>query len=201
MLKRILPILLAATVLLTACGPKAVPTMSAADVQGTAVSAAWTMVAATQQAIPTATAIPPTETPSPTPLATFTQPPLPTSNLPTPLPVTPTQSTSGDPCNAPVAGDAAGPKVNIRIVNKSKGSMNVSLGLAKTEFGECGYYGFSIAKGSAITPDVLAGCYFVYAWVTEPKQSNSFGKDIGCIKGEDKITIEISGDNMKVIYP
>ena len=55
MLKKILPILIALVVLLTACAPQAAPTMSPADVQGTAVAAAWTMVAATQAAIPTNT--------------------------------------------------------------------------------------------------------------------------------------------------
>ena len=76
MLKKILPILLALTILLTACAPQGTPTMAPADVQNTAVAAAWTMVAMTQAAIPTATPLPPTETPSPTPLPTFTAEPL-----------------------------------------------------------------------------------------------------------------------------
>ncbi len=76
MLKKILPILLALTVLLTACGSQGTPTMAPADVEGTAVAAAWTVVAMTQAAIPTATQLPPTETPSPTPLPTFTAEPL-----------------------------------------------------------------------------------------------------------------------------
>jgi len=46
MIKKILPILLALSVLLTACGAKGTPTMAPADVEGTAVSSAWTMVAA-----------------------------------------------------------------------------------------------------------------------------------------------------------
>ena len=62
--------------MLSACGPEPEPTMSAADVQGTAVAAAWTMVAETQAAIPTATPIPPTETPLPTALPTNTIAPL-----------------------------------------------------------------------------------------------------------------------------
>jgi hypothetical protein len=61
---------------LTACGPAPEPTMSPADVQGTAMAAAMTMVAETQAAIPTATSIPPTEPPTATPFPTNTVPPL-----------------------------------------------------------------------------------------------------------------------------
>lgn len=201
MLKRILPILLAATVLLTACGPQAAPTMSAADVQGTAVSAAWTMVAATQQAIPTATAIPPTETPSPTPLATFTQPPLPTSNLPT-IAVTPTSAVSGDPCNAPISGSAAGPTVLVRIVNKNKAQFNGSMGLSQvTPFGECGIYGISLSPSGSQNMNVLVGCYWLAGWVNDPKHPSTVSGRGFCVNGEDKITIELSADSYKVIYP
>ena len=82
-MKKILIIFLASIFLLSACGPEPEPTMSAEDVQGTAEAAAWTMVAETQAAIPTATPIPPTITSSPTsiiptstiaPLASPTQP-------------------------------------------------------------------------------------------------------------------------------
>ncbi|HLA86949.1 MAG TPA: hypothetical protein VJL10_02910, partial [Anaerolineales bacterium] len=64
MLKKLLPVLLAITILLTACGPQGTPTLAPAEVEGTAVAAAWTIVAMTQLAIPTATPVPPTETPS-----------------------------------------------------------------------------------------------------------------------------------------
>ena len=47
-----------------ACAPQAAPTMDAAAVQATAVAAAFTMVAQTQAAIPTATPLPPTEIPT-----------------------------------------------------------------------------------------------------------------------------------------
>ena len=54
-MKKLLTIMLASILLLSACGPEPEPTMSAEEVQGTAVAAAWTMVAETQAAIPTAT--------------------------------------------------------------------------------------------------------------------------------------------------
>src|SRR5258706_15806878 len=72
MFKRTYPVLLGLALLLAACGPQGTPTMAAVNVQNTAGAAAWTMVAATQQAIPTATPLPPTGTPSPTPPPTFT---------------------------------------------------------------------------------------------------------------------------------
>ena len=134
-------------VALAACGPTPAPTMNPADTQGTAVAAAWTVVAMTQAAIPTATPIPPTETPSPTALPTFT--PL----LPPTLEAFPTQPVFvGVPTNPPVAGgptadacqrpissgSTAGPKVKTRIINQSGGSVVLSLYLSKTLFGECG---------------------------------------------------------------
>jgi len=83
-MKKIFIIMLVSIFLLSACGPEPEPTMSAEEVQGTAVAAAWTMVAETQAAIPTATPIPPTETPPPTPIPTNTlaQLILPTSTQP-----------------------------------------------------------------------------------------------------------------------
>jgi hypothetical protein len=58
--------------LASACGPQATPTANPVDIQNTAAAAAFTMVAETQQAIPTATNVPPTEIPSQTPLPSVT---------------------------------------------------------------------------------------------------------------------------------
>src|SRR5262245_51194411 len=63
--------------LVSACAPQAAPTANPFDVQHTAEAGAFTMVAETQAAQPTATPIPATETPSPIP-PTNTPPPLPT---------------------------------------------------------------------------------------------------------------------------
>ena len=75
-MKKLFILTLASILFLSACGTPAEPTISAEEVQGTAVAAAMTMVAQTQAAIPTATPIPPTDTPAPTPLPTNTIPPL-----------------------------------------------------------------------------------------------------------------------------
>lgn len=78
MIKKIIPTLALLAVILSACGGQpAEPTLSPEQVQGTAISAALTMVAMTQAAIPTNTPLPPTEAPSPTPLPTYTPFPSP----------------------------------------------------------------------------------------------------------------------------
>lgn len=171
-------------VVLAACGPAPTPTMSAADIQGTAVAAAWTVVAMTEAAIPTATPVPPTETPSPTPLPTFTPlPPPTTSGFPTQS--APSNSPAGGPtadiCNAPIAKDAAGHKINLNLLNKSDGTATISLYLQKTEFGECGIYSFVLSQGSNLVT-VLEGCYWMGAFITGPKhQSKAFSNGYLCL--------------------
>ena len=163
MLKRILPILLALSVLLTACGAQGTPTMAPADVEGTAVSSAWTMVAATQMAIPTATALPPTETPAPTPLPTFTPPPLldlPTAtlfNLPTPTTVS-----AADDCNHPLNVGEAGETNRMRVENASGGTIAwLSLNLSKNAFGQCGALSWSnIGNGGKFIVDLPKGIWW-----------------------------------------
>src|SRR5271157_2153248 len=65
--------------LLSACSTKAVPTVDPALVQASAVAAASTMLAMTQDAMPTATPIPPTVAATDTPQPTPTIPLLPTN--------------------------------------------------------------------------------------------------------------------------
>lgn len=167
MLQRIIPILLALTVLLTACGPEAPPTMSAADVQGTAVSAAWTVVAMTQQAIPTNT---PTETPSPTPPPTFTLPPPPTLSIPTldPFAVTPTSTPASNPCYMPLNIGEAGPRKRVRIENRSGGKITtISLNLWKPNaHAQCGVLAYyNILNNATQIIELPYGSWYAYAWI------------------------------------
>ena len=165
-MKKILQISLVLAALLSACGPQGTPTMSAADVQGTAVAAAWTMVAMTEAAIPTATPIPPTNTPSPTLPPTDTPLPPPTSSFPTALP---TQNASGtDTCVHPLNMGEAGPKHTTLIKNQSGGTINLSLTLyTPNAFGQCGSISWGgVAKNGSITVGLPAGYWFAYAWVT-----------------------------------
>jgi hypothetical protein len=167
MLKKILPILLALTVLLTACGAQGTPTMAPEDVQNTAVAAAWTVVAMTQAAIPTATQLPPTETPSPTPLPTFTAEPL---IIPTLEPLTLPTNTSApsDPnnCNKPLNLGEAGPTNKMRIENNTGGQINISLNLATNAFGQCGALSYSVPKNGSQVINLPKGSWWAYAWIT-----------------------------------
>jgi hypothetical protein len=177
-----------ASVLLAACGAQATPTMSVADVQSTAVSAALTIVAQTQQAIPTNTPLPPTETPTSTPLPTNTPFELPT------LAVTATNSAAagGDPCATRVLGKPLGKNTTIKIDNQTKQKVAVSLYLNETASkNECGFRYYELAKnGSVVITDLVYGCYNLWAWNLDGKAFNSSG--YGCINNPDKWTFVIT---------
>ena len=72
MREKVLTLSILLALLISACAPKAAPTMNPADVQHTAEAAAFTMVAQTEQSNPTNTPIPPTASASPTLPATLT---------------------------------------------------------------------------------------------------------------------------------
>ncbi|MBE0681418.1 MAG: hypothetical protein IH589_05855 [Anaerolineales bacterium] len=165
MLKKIFPVLAVLAIFITACGPQGTPTLAPAEVEGTAVAAAWTMVAMTQQAIPTNTPVPPTETPSPTPLPTFTPVPLPTNNTPLVIP-TATLASGQDNCLKPLNVAEAGPQSNVRIENDSGGNVTLSLNLATNLFGQCGNLSYTLAKKEKLVISLPKGEYFAYAWIT-----------------------------------
>ena len=199
-MKKLLFMVIATILLISACGPEPEPTMSAEEVQGTAVAAAWTMVAETQAAIPTATPIPPTETPSPTPLPTNTIVPLELPTQPLIVQPTPTTASSKDECDHYLPPDAPGPTAPIKIINETKAAMNVSLYLAKTPFGECGYRGYSIPKFNSIVVDFPQGVIYGYAWILEPINTTVSG---GPWKpnNADKWEIYINENRMKMVGP
>lgn len=158
----IILILLTLTIL-SACGPAPAPTLSAADIQGTAVANAWIAITQTQAAIPTATAtLVPTATF--TPLPTFT--PISIATLP-PL-VIPTETTAADdPCNQPPPIKPNGVTVNVKFVNKSGGHVDLAFGMnSPNDLKECGTYSFSLGQFDEPVVTVLAGCYWGYAWIT-----------------------------------
>ena len=177
-----------AALVMTACGAAPEPTMSPEEVQGTAMSGAMTMVAETQAAIPTATPIPPTETPSPTLLPTNTVPPL---NL-TPatqavgiiqpatqaLGLAPTNtparaSGSNDPCNQPLTswgGESA--QITLKNNTKPKGVVTASL-FFNASFGECGYISAQFDNSTTLT--VPVGVFSAGAFVDGPKDFKIFG--------------------------
>lgn len=164
MLRKILPVLAVIAILLTACGgQQAEPTLSPEEVSGTAVAAAWTIVAETQAAIPTNTPIPPTETPSPTPLPTFTPEPLPTIELASP---TATSKPQGS-CEGPLNVGEAGPQSNIRLENESGGNVTLSLWLGEgaNAFGQCGFLSYYLTKNQKMIVSIPKGNYYAYALI------------------------------------
>jgi len=125
-------LLMAAMILaifLSACNGKPEPTISAADVQVTAVAMAGKIIAQTQAAIPTATSVPPTDTPAPT--ATTAPTLIPTLEVIAPLP---TSTSSSNSCTALTKWD--GPESKVNLNNSTKGTANLSL-CRTSEVGAC----------------------------------------------------------------
>lgn len=169
------------SLLISSCASAgAVPTTNPVDVQNTAVAAAFTMVAATQGAIPTAT-VPPTEAPTLTAIPTETPLPSPTLDLlaatPTQIPTfTPEVSTStsntdgSDPCNKPLT-TWAGPSATLTVTNETKPKGEIVLSLyVVTDLGECGYLN---AYSSSLSGPV--GQYSAGAFVNGKKNFKVFG--------------------------
>ena len=136
---------------LSACGGASEPTLTAADVEGTAVANAWIALTQTQAALPT-------QTPSPIPTETFT--PLPTMTapaliLPTLAPPTLAVATNpaDDPCNLPPPAEPKGLTVKVKFVNKSGGQAALSFGMNfPNKIGECGTYGVKSIHPRWIAP-------------------------------------------------
>ncbi len=182
--------------LVSACAPKAAPTVNPVDIQNTAQAAAYTMAAQTLQAMPTNTPVP-TETPSPIPLPTDTVPPLPTIGtpatlapgviVPTSLPAFTPQSSSGsgnnqDPCNQALT-TWQGPTATFTIVNKTKPKGTIVLGIyVVTEMGQCGNL---VITGSSFTGP--AGQYTAAAFIDGKQDFKAFG------------SFKITGGNWKIV--
>lgn len=172
---------------MSACGPAAAPTLSATEVAGTALNAAYTQLAATQAALPTATAtaIPPTNTPLPTlPPPPTLAPVVATVALPT--------TASQDPCDGVPPAKPKGDTAQVRFVNKSKGQVNLSFGMYKAnEQGECGIYSFALSIYDSPTVTVLAGCYWGYAWVTGKTPSIARTSNAICVDANGSVSVTI----------
>ncbi len=204
-MKRTVPTLLILAVFLIACAPEATPTMSPADVQGTAVAAASTIAAATQQVIPTATPTPTTEPFSPIPSTTFT--PVPTLSLPTPPTITPVVAATGtDTCLHPLNMTEAGPKKRVRIENQSGGtSLNLSLNLYQPNAsGQCGVLSWADKpKNWTEIIEIAPGSWFAYAWITgNGGSSESAGSFVlGNGKSDDLLRLVIKRDVISLVSP
>lgn len=174
----ILTILIVTT--LSACGPAPTPTMSAADIQGTAIANAWAAVTLTQAAMPTPTststptAIPPTETPVPTimvfPTIPLLQPAVTASNPAT------------DPCNDVAPSEPNGATVKVKFVNKSDAPLDLHFGMnSSNALGECGIYYFPLGRYEQPVVTVLAGCYWAYAYIHGNQETNAKNVETLCV--------------------
>jgi hypothetical protein len=164
-----------------------------------------TMVAETQAAIPTATPVPPTNTPEPTFTATNTVAPLDVSTqsleiATQPVAVQATATTSANDCDKPLASAPAGPHSPIKIINQTKAAVNVSLWVDKTDFGECGYRGYSIPKNNSISIQFPQGNIYGYAWILEPVNGTVSGGPWRP-NNTDKWEIYITESGMKMVGP
>ena len=189
---------------LSACGAgqPPVPTMDANSIVNTAQAAAFTMIAQTQAAIPTATF---TEIPTNTPVPTDTPVPLPT--LDTTLSILPTATTASsssgnaNPCYHPIdTSGTGGPNSVLRFKNKTKGLITVFVYLYKPNaFGECGYMGFDVYKGESQTVTSMPRGYFAVTAYTNNRKKTAYGEAI--ISDDHLIDFEVYDDWIKVIYP
>jgi len=193
-------VLVAIAMIVSACGADAPPTVNPVDVQNTAISAAFTMVAQTQAAIPTATLPPPTETPTQTPMATVTPLLLPTLDV-TIAP--PTATAGGDPCATRVLSKPKGKETVIRVWNTTKVAIRVSMYLNETaSHGACGYRSFDISKNNDVVfQDLVQGCYNLWAWSLDAKTKFQVSSDTSCINNGDKWTFEVNTAVIKFVGP
>ena len=168
---------------LSACGPAPTPTMSVADIQGTAVADAWIALTQTQAAMPTAT-----QTPiPPTPTLTFTPPPSPTP-FPTLVPATLPDTSATDPCDEPPPATPKGAVVKVRFLNKTDSTVNLSFGMTKeNDKKECGTYSYTIGRYEEPEVQVLSGCYWGWGWVLDPP-SIAKTPDVLCITDTSSTT-------------
>ncbi len=182
--------------IISACGTAATPppTIDPVDLQNTAAAVAFTMVAQTQAALPTATPPPPTPTATDTPAPTETFLPLPSSE------VTLTSSPGGgsggeDPCiDQVLPATLEGEPVRIRVNNSTEAELSVSVYLQQTTpQSVCGYRSYSLAPGEfMVLNDLVEGCYTLWAW--NPDQEDYFIVTNGtsCIDDSDTWVFDIS---------
>ena len=206
MMKQFLIAVAALALLSSAACAQATPTVDPSQIQASAVAAANTMVALTQAAIPTATDIPasplpsPTELPSPTP---FALPTLDNSSFPTAVGSVPTNlpsgTASGDNCNQPMSMNPTGKKTPLHIINTTKGTVNLSLYLNKTPFGECGFARISpVPKGGSGDYTLPSGTYYACGYANDPKHQSTPCGYVFTTKGPLKLTLYIYADTFKL---
>lgn len=199
----ILTVVLVSTLIISACGAEATPTptVNPVDMQNTIAVAAFTMIAETQAAIPTATPIPPTETFTNTPPPTDTPLPL-TSPGVTFTPVSGGNSGGGDPCiNQVLPATLVGETVKIRIDNSTRATVSLSVYLNQTApQNVCGYRSYTLAPGEFIVlNNLVEGCYTLWAWNPDPEEYFIVTNGTSCIDNSlDSWAFDISTGSIRL---
>ena len=189
--------------ILSACGaggPPATPTINPVDLQSTVAAAAFTVVAETQAAIPTATPPPPTGTFTNTPPPTLTAPPQ-SSSAVTQSPVPAGNSGTGDPCIYQVLpASLQGEPIRMRIDNSTRAEVSVSVYLQQTgPQSVCGYRSYTLAPGEYIVlNDLVEGCYTLWAWDPNPDTYFIVTNGTSCIDSSDNAVFDISTSSLKL---
>jgi len=192
----ILTLALVLTLIVSACGasPQAAPTINPVDLQVTAISAASTIVAETQAAIPAATSIPPTATVTDMPVPTNTFIPLPTEGVALTQGPGGNSNVGDDPCINQVLPDKlTGNPIKIRIDNPTKSTINLTVYLQSgNPQGVCGYRGYTLTAGeSLVITDLVEGCYSLWAWNPDPDEYFMVTNGTSCLNTSNNWTFDI----------
>jgi hypothetical protein len=196
----ILTLVLMLALLTSGCGAEATPTAAPIDFQGTVAAAAFTVIAETQAAIPTATPIPPTATFTDTPLPTPTVPPLTPSGV-TFTPVPNSNAGGNDPCiNKTLPETLQGDPVRIRLDNSTRAKLSLTVYLNQTgPQGVCGYRSYTLDPGQFIViNDLVEGCYTLWAWNPDPDDYFIVTNGTNCIDSSDSSVFNISTNSIRL---
>lgn len=193
------------TLLISACGARnlratPIPTVNPVDIQNTMVAAAFTMVAETQAAIPTATPLPPTATFTNTPAVTSTVPALP--SLGATFTAVPGSTSSGtDPCiNQVLPASLQGDPIRMRVDNSTRATLNVTVYLNSTApQGQCGYRAYTLEAGDfVVINNLVEGCYTLWAWNPVPEDYFIVTNGTSCLDSADTWTFNITTGSIQL---
>lgn len=187
-MKRLIPLILLFSFLLSACGAlgattadDATPTISPEDIRATADVMVYDMLTQTQSAMPTNTLVPPTNTPLPPATATITLVPtqstldgsptvsaVATSPTSLVIPTNTSTSSGGYACTEKPLTEWTGESVQLTVSNYEKDSTaNVFLCIT-TPYDEAGY--ISVYVDNTSTVQVPYGIFTATAWVDGTKR-------------------------------
>ena len=197
-----LTLVLMTTLVISACGARAIPTTPTAnpvDIQASAAAVAFTIIAETQAALPTTTPVTPTATITDTPPPTNTVPPLPPSGA-TLTPAPNTNSGAADPCvEKPMPTSLPGETIKVRVNNSTRATLAFSVYLNQTTpQGTCGYRTYTIAPQEALViNDLVEGCYTLWAWNPVPEDYFIVTNGTTCMDNSVNWVFDISTGSIK----